>query len=360
MNEFSTNITNINQHTGSHNISKNCNISNQTKHDIHSMDIEPSKEEQNIFNGHSANDLHTIQDNNPFYKIEEKLNLIQISDDEDDVNFNDINNNTKKIDNETYNIESAKIEKLYEKNFDEETGPSSYYPTKNEHTTYDIPLKEIEKLKNLSYFNSLNDYNLINIGSVESIIDKQIIVKKNPYKEMVNLDSIVIIKNSNDTNNSSKYLPIGFVYDIIGNIEDPYYVVNFLNGLDDEINNSSQLSNMFSNYHSLELYCDKSHSNIVDIKVLMNNKYKGTDASNAFDEEVNKSDNDYSDDEEEIKNKKLKKNKYKEDLNFKTNYANIKNENNNNNNNNNNYTYTYNKSNLSLKPDQINPFSGLN
>ena len=165
----------------------------------------------------------------------------------------------------------------------------------------------------------------------------------NNLSKILNLDNIIFLSNKQH---------IGFIDDVIGQIDNPVYVIKIYPKLiEEKILEKIKIDD--------KLYYCYNKINVIN-EIELKNKNKGCDASNAFDEEVSENEKDYSDDEEEVnakikrKNKKNKKKKVEENL---MNY-NITNDNNNQINdnitNNNIINAPYSVNNLNKTKDELN------
>ena len=204
----------------------------------------------------------------------------------DDVNFSDEENNKMNLDEKTYLEEFKKIKKLYENPLEEEdTGTmNTYTGTKNE--IIDSERKELP----IPY--EINENDLFTLcGIILNIVEGKILMKpqnNNSENKIINLDNIIFNKNKK---------PIGFIDDVMGQIDNPIYIIRIYPNLIDE---------KFKFNINEELYFCINRAQIINYDEIKN-KHKGCDASNAFDEEVSSDDMDYSDDNEEIEAKKIRK-----------------------------------------------------
>lgn len=248
-----------------------------------------------------------------FSKLEKQLDMVVISDSEEEMQLED------------YQMESAKVAKLYNED-GEEIG--NYLPTKNECLTPSV-IPSIPQLQQNS--------KTCMLGHVESIIEDSILIKSTTNK-IINLDSIVFNSSLN---------PIGYIVDLIGQIDEPYYIAKFFPN-QELVVSSNEI-----------VYYDEVNTTYVN-KLELLNKPKGTDASNAFDEEVPSSEEECSDDELEQSRKRQKK----QQKNFKEDNIPIKKAEKPKeqviNNQNQNQQYNYNKSNIMIQPNQLDPFAAIN
>ena len=233
-------------------------------------------------------DEHLIENN--INKIDEML---------DNINFSENEEEKFELNENTYKNELNKINKLYDNNLNEDDTMNTYTGTKHEileeKRTIPIPIKL-----------NLND-EITFFGQINSIIENNKIIVNNTNlndnNNILDLDNIIYLENKEN---------FGFVDDVIGNIDNPIYIIKIYPNL---------IKNKFNVGDKL-FYCNE--------KCKFVNKYnligkKGCDASNAFDEEIAENEKDFSDDEEEKNAKKRKNKKFKKDEN------NLINNNNNNN-----------------------------
>ena len=211
-------------------------------------------------------------------KIDKMLDEVNFSDDEE--------NNKMNLDQKTYEEEMKKIKKLYENPIEEDdTGTmNTYTGTKNE-------IIDSER-KELPIPFEINDNDIFNLcGIVLNIVEGKILMKpqnNNSENKIINLDNIIFNKTKK---------PIGFIDDVMGQIDNPIYIIRIYPNLIDE---------KFKFNINEELYFCINRAQIINYDEIKN-KHKGCDASNAFDEEVSSDDMDYSDDNEEIEAKKIRK-----------------------------------------------------
>ncbi|KAI6083805.1 NAF1-domain-containing protein [Hypoxylon rubiginosum] len=138
-----------------------------------------------------------------------------------------------------------------------------------------------------------SDMELIELGSIEHIVESTVVVKANTTGEYRVLDSGSVISKEDRT-------VIAAVADLIGNVLQPRYTARFTN--DDEIK-----------AYGLELgtkvFYTPKHASYVFTQTLR--QQKGTDASNWHDEEPADDEMEFSDDEKEAEYKRQQKAKKK-------------------------------------------------
>lgn len=305
MNEYFTNI----QHTTIPHLNQTNNLPieiSSSENNIHNQEI---KSEENLLNRHTVTGLFTNESHSILNEtIENKLNMVVISDSDEEMN------------EEEYKNEKKRIEKF--ENDDDNEDMNSYLPSK--HETLQIKEPEIIQLNSKS--------KVVLFGNIETILEGNILLKPMFSLKIYDLDTTIYDSSLN---------PIGFIFDLIGQIDDPLYIIH-----------PFQQSELYikSLKEGDQLMIDENNERIVNTKELIE-KSKATDASNVFDEEVD--DMEFSDDEKEIQYKRSKKNKnkiYKEDKHMNQNNING-------NISNTQYQYQYNKENVNLKPSFVDPFS---
>ena len=272
--------------------------------------------------------------------LDKLMDEINFSDDEDEQN-----NNPKFILNQNnYNNEMSKINKLYEQNGEEgvdEGTMNTYTGTRHE------IINELERKDYPIPYEISNEDKFEECGSIKNIVENKILMESinNNLSKILNLDNILFLSNK-------QY--IGFIDDVIGQIDNPIYVIKIYPKLiEEKILEKIKIND--------KLYYCSNKINVINA-IELKNKNKGCDASNAFDEEVSENEKDYSDDEEEVnakikrKNKKNKKKKIEENL-MNDNNINMNNNYNNNqinNINNNIINAPYSVNNLNKSKDELN------
>ena len=245
--------------------------------------------------------------------LDKMMDEITFSDDEDE------QNNKQKfiLDQKNYDEEMSKINKLYEQNIEEgvdEGTMNTYTGTRHE------IINEIERKDYPIPYEINNNDKFEECGYIKNIVENKILMNaiNNNISQVLNLDNIIYMSNK-------QYL--GFIDDVIGQIDNPIYVLKIYPKLIEQ--------KIFENIHiNDKLYYCSNRANIINA-IELKNKNKGCDASNAFDEEVSEGEKDYSDDEEEVNAKIKRKNKRKNKkmkLEENITNSNINNDNDNNNN----------------------------
>ena len=221
--------------------------------------------------------------------LDKMMDDITFSDDEEDQN-----NKQKFILNENnYKDEKSKISKLYEQTGEEgvdEGTMNTYTGTKHE------IINELERKDfPVPYKVNIED-KFEECGIIKNIVENKILMVgiNNNILKVLNLDNIIFLPDK-------QY--IGFIDDVIGQIENPIYVIKiYPNLIENKLLENIKIEDKL-------YYC--SNRAMVLNAVELKNKNKGCDASNVFDEEVSEGEKDYSDDEEEVNAKIRRKNKKK-------------------------------------------------
>ena len=232
--------------------------------------------------------------------VEPQLKKLEIIDKMmDEISFSDSEEEDQKekkefiLDEKTYSSEMSKLNKLYEQN--QEEGVDDGTMNKYTGTRHEI-INEKERKDYPIPFEVSNDDKFEECGIVKNIIENEILMTgiNNNVLKVLNLDNIIFLPNK-------KY--IGFIDDVIGQIDNPVYAIKIYPNIIEEkiIEKIIPGDKLF--------FCSNKAKviNAIELK----NKSKGCDASNAFDEEVSEGERDYSDDEEEINAKVRRKNNKK-------------------------------------------------
>ena len=225
----------------------------------------------------------------------------------DEIDFSDSDDDEKKekkdfiLDEKTYTSEMSKINKLYEQN--QEEGVDDGTMNKYTGTRHEI-INEKERKDYPPPFEVTIEDKFEECGTVKNIIENEILMTciNNNVLKVLNLDNIIFLSDKTC---------IGFIDDVIGQINNPVYAIKlYPNLIEQKIIEKINIGD--------KLFFCSNRANVINA-IELKNKSKGCDASNAFDEEVSEDEQDYSDDEEEvqakIRRKKNKKRKIEENIN---------------------------------------------
>ena len=225
----------------------------------------------------------------------------------DEIDFSDSDDEEKKekkdfiLDEKTYTSEMSKINKLYEQN--QEEGVDDGTMNKYTGTRHEI-INEKERKDYPPPFEVTIEDKFEECGTVKNIIENEILMTciNNNVLKVLNLDNIIFLSDKTC---------IGFIDDVIGQINNPVYAIKlYPNLIEQKIIEKINIGD--------KLFFCSNRANVINA-IELKNKSKGCDASNAFDEEVSEDEQDYSDDEEEvqakIRRKKNKKRKIEENIN---------------------------------------------
>ena len=253
-------------------------------------------------------DIIMKDENIPYSKKMEILDKMM-----DEITFSDSEDDEKKekkdfiLDEKTYTSEMSKINKLYEQN--QEEGVDEGTMNKYTGTRHEI-INEKERKDYPAPFEVLNEDKFEECGTVKNIIENEILMTgiNNNVLKVLNLDNIIFLSNKTC---------LGFIDDVIGQIDNPVYAIKIYPELvEQKIMEKISVGD--------KLFFCSNRANVINA-IELKNKSKGCDASNAFDEEVSEGEKDYSDDEEEVqaklRRKQNKRKKIEENIN-KTNNIN--------------------------------------
>jgi rRNA processing protein Gar1 len=206
--------------------------------------------------------------------VEDILDNLQFSEEEDNIVKND-KNQQNDLTEKTFNTEMKKISEYYE----EDESMNKYTGTKNEKEEIrEIPVAEIPTENDL----------LIEAGEIQERVEgDKILCRVNLANGILDLDNVLYNVNK---------IPFGYVDDVIGRVDNPYYVIKLFPSNDSHINHENRGDRIFFL---------KRVGHTISTKSLMGKR--GCDASNAFDEELPENEVELSDDEEEKEKKKRKK-----------------------------------------------------
>ncbi|XP_026756147.1 H/ACA ribonucleoprotein complex non-core subunit NAF1 [Galleria mellonella] len=152
----------------------------------------------------------------------------------------------------------------------------------------ELELDDLPPIEDLAI--SLPEQETTKIGTIASIVDRLVIVRSFPDTPAVDLDSILFLDNGAKT--------LGKVFDVFGPVTEPHYCVRF---------NSQEHVKERGIQTGLDVYIAprSQHTSYVFLSELM--KLKGSDASWRNDIEPPPNQIDYSDDEEERKANRARK-----------------------------------------------------
>jgi H/ACA ribonucleoprotein complex non-core subunit NAF1 len=198
----------------------------------------------------------------------------------DEITFSDSEDDDKKdkqpfvLDEKNYTEEMTKINKLYEQNIEE--GVDEGTMNKYTGTRHEIINEKERKDYPIPFDVTLED-KFEECGIVKNIIENEIlmIAINNNVLKVLNLDNIIFLSDKKS---------IGFIDDVIGQIDNPVYAIKLYPSIIDEkivekINPGDKL-----------FFCS-NRANVINA-IELKNKSKGCDASNAFDEEVGEDEKD--------------------------------------------------------------------
>lgn len=202
----------------------------------------------------------------------------------DEIEFSDDETEPKKVKmtENVYEAEMKKVCQLYE---EQEGTMNKYTGTKNEAQEN----KEIPQP-----FELTSDDVLLEAGVIEEVVEDKVVVCANVFNGVLDLDNIIF---------SETREPLGYLDDVFGQIENPFYLIRLFPGKD---------AADFRLFKGQTVNFVKAKARQVDKTSLL--AKKGCDASNAFDEELLDDEMEFSDDEQEkevIVKKKQQKNKNK-------------------------------------------------
>jgi rRNA processing protein Gar1 len=242
---------------------------NNMEHPILSMAEDSSQFQQIISPGFPTNNIpiHEGGEDDNKKDITYDFDKCRLNTDKllDDVEFSDEGEVM-----EDYENQAKKITEFYE----EDNTLNKYTGTKNEK---DEP-KEIPEI----YVMKEGDH-LHNAGVIEDIVEDKVLVKVHTMMGILDLDNLLFNMNG---------ICFGYIDDVIGKVDSPYYVIRFFPTVDKSLLNKDEVV----------FFVEKNAKIVQPHKI----KKKGCDASNAFDEEVPDEEMEFSDDEEEQVMKKVK------------------------------------------------------
>lgn len=268
MNEHRIHITADNQHTNGNSDNQTGLQINNLEHPILSVAENQSGGQQIIPSGFPSDNIpihESCEDGNK-QDVAFEFDKCRVNTDKllDDVEFSDEEEMIQ-----DYEDQSKKISEFY----DEDNTLNKYTGTKNE-------VEEPKMLPEI-YIMGEGD-NLVNAGVVEEVVDDKVLVKVHTMMGILDLDNVLFTVNG---------ICFGYIDDVIGKVDAPYYVVRIFPSVDRTIVNKDEV-----------IFFVEKNAKIVQTDKI---KKKGCDASNAFDEEVPEEEMEYSDDEEEQARKKV-------------------------------------------------------
>ena len=213
--------------------------------------------------------------------IDDELDKISFSSDEDTIpNENNKIAQKKNINNDgnltksEYEKESIRIRELYNNNEENDGSTDKYFGTKN----------ELSELKEIPLIFVVEDNFTTQLAGnvINKSFEGKFVMKAEIINGILDLDNIVFNENK---------LPIGYVDDVLGKIDIPFYIIKFF----PNYTGSNDLQGQ-------KLFYVKEKAKFVNKFELV--KLKGSDASNAYDEEIEDDEKEYSDDEIETSKKR--------------------------------------------------------
>jgi rRNA processing protein Gar1 len=268
MNEHGIHIAADDQHTDGHNYDQTGVQTNSMEHPILSMAEDESRGQQIIPTGFPSDNIliHQSDQDGDKKDIIVEFDNSRVNHDKllDDVHFSDDEDMIQ-----DYDEQSKKIGEFYE----EDNTLNKYTGTRNE-------VEEVRELPEI-YIMKEGD-NLVNAGVVEEVVDDKVLVKVHTMMGILDLDNLLFNVNG---------ICFGYIDDVIGKVDSPYYVTKIFPTVDRTIVNRDDV-----------VFFVEKNAKIVQTEKM---KRKGCDASNAFDEEVPDEEMEYSDDEEEQAMKKV-------------------------------------------------------
>ena len=160
--------------------------------------------------------------------------------------------------------------------------PSSWVPVRTINETPDV----IVPKPNLTI---TKDMTITELGSVENLVENLVLIKARTSGEYQVLEygSVLCLRNRS---------VIGVIAETLGRVQQPYYSVRFTNAAAiSELGISPGIVVFFVDQHSTPVFTQSLKA------------FKGSDASNLFDEEVGEAEVEFSDDEAEAEHKRKRK-----------------------------------------------------
>ncbi|ORX56779.1 NAF1-domain-containing protein [Hesseltinella vesiculosa] len=135
------------------------------------------------------------------------------------------------------------------------------------------------------------DMPIEHIGHVESILDNTVVIKSLAGKHVLDMGCLLVYDDRSI---------VGEVFETFGPVSHPYYSVRY---------NSKEEMDLTPANPGASVFFVPSYDRTQIVEVEKIKQIKGTDASNEYDEEINESDMEFSDDEEEMAHRKSRKQK---------------------------------------------------
>ncbi len=139
------------------------------------------------------------------------------------------------------------------------------------------------------------DMSIVELGKVEVVLDNIVLIKAKTSGEyrVLETGSVLCLENRS---------VLGVVSETLGRVQQPLYSMMFTNAA--EITEAGLTV-------GVTVFYSEQHSTYVFTQALK--AFKGSDASNIYDEEVNDDEKEFSDDEQEMEHKRRRKQKWRED-----------------------------------------------
>ena len=169
---------------------------------------------------------------------------------------------------------------LPEEGDDKEGKAATMLRTANEQPEEVIPKPDITITENMM---------VQELGAVENIVENEVVIKgkRAGENEAVDNGSLLCLQNRS---------VIGVVADVFGPTQQPFYTVRFTN--------AAAIKDAEVFQHTRVFYVEQHAKHIFNRSL---KAFKGSDASNFYDEEVADDDEEFSDDEQEAEHKRMKK-----------------------------------------------------
>jgi len=203
-------------------------------------------------------------------------------------NTDEIHLSDSESDSSSWSIESDIEDDDFVTEVRKSTKPKPYAGprTKGELTLDDLPPIEDLTIQCPTYC-------LYHIGSVDAVIERVITIKSFKGQPALNFDSVLFAKDGH---------PIGRIFDVFGPVKEPHYVIRFNHENDIKAKGITKDMPIYFSPHMQEPY-----TSYVFTKDLMT--VKGSDASWTHNNEPPEDVKEFSDDEEEMREKRKQKRK---------------------------------------------------